>query len=74
VTDKLTADEYRLASALERTPVGATLGHVACQNCKEPVAVKCGDVTGMTLDGMIAQALQRAIDQCPAHEPVKVGT
>lgn len=46
--------------------IGATLTHVRC-SCSFAVPVKCGDVTGMSLDDMIATALLAAEATCPDH-------
>jgi hypothetical protein len=57
---------------------GATLTTATCPNCGDKVPVECGDVTGMTLNDMMAAARSQASADCPGaaplpHETVRVG-
>lgn len=53
---------------------GATIADVTCPDCRKAVPVECQDVTGMSLDDMIAEALAGVTRQHPDHHgTVSVG-
>jgi hypothetical protein len=51
-----------MSETAEGVPVGASLTQIACPACGKLVPVECGDVTGLSLAGMIAVALAKADD------------
>jgi hypothetical protein len=52
---------------------GATVREVVCTACREVVPVECGDVTGMTLDDMIAEVRTETGRQHPDHRTIHIG-
>jgi hypothetical protein len=57
---------------------GVSLTTVNCPDCGDTVPVECGDVTGLTLNNMMAVARSQAAADCPGsaplpHKAVRVG-
>jgi len=48
---------------------GVSLTTVNCPDCGDTVPVECGDVTGLTLNNMMAVARSQAAADCPGSAP-----